>query len=169
MLPPLVLTGGPAVGKSTTARRLARERPRAAVLDVDDLRQLVTVGGAAPWEGPEGVRQQRLGVLNACAVASNFLTAGFDVVIADVLDIDTCALYRELLPSCLIVRLVTSWSEALRRAATRQVFLTDDEFAMLHRHDGEQPPPVDVTLQVDGLSPTEQGDAVASVWLEGLR
>jgi len=58
----LLLTGGPAVGKSSTAGLLARSRPRAAVIDVDDVRQLVVSGGAAPWEGEEGRRQQHLGV-----------------------------------------------------------------------------------------------------------
>jgi hypothetical protein len=123
-VPPLVLTGGPAVGKSTTARGLLTERRRAALIEVDDIRQLVAVGGSAPWEGAEGMRQQRLGVQNACAVAGNFVTANIDVVIADVVNPDTCALYRTLLPSCLIVRLVVSWPEAGRRAATRRMYLT---------------------------------------------
>lgn len=39
VLLPLVLTGGPAVGKSTTAGALARARERAAVVDVDDVEQ----------------------------------------------------------------------------------------------------------------------------------
>jgi hypothetical protein len=55
MYPPLVLTGGPAVGKSTTANLFARRRPRAAVVDVDDVRQLVVSGAAAPWDGAEGL------------------------------------------------------------------------------------------------------------------
>jgi hypothetical protein len=59
---PLVLTGGPAVGKSATARLVALSRPLAAVIDVDEIRQLVISGHAAPWEGQEGRRQHRLGV-----------------------------------------------------------------------------------------------------------
>ena len=66
MGPPLVLTGGPAVGKSTTANHVARRYARAAVIEVDDVRQLVVSGAAAPWDGAEGVAQQRLGVDNAC-------------------------------------------------------------------------------------------------------
>lgn len=53
---PLVLTGGPAVGKTATGRWLAGQRPRAAYLDVDDLRQLVVAGAEAPWRGQEGPR-----------------------------------------------------------------------------------------------------------------
>jgi shikimate kinase len=63
---PLVLTGGPAVGKSTTGRLLARRFTRAAFIDVDDIRQLVIAGSAAPWEGAEGLAQQELGVLRLC-------------------------------------------------------------------------------------------------------
>jgi dephospho-CoA kinase len=52
--PPLVLTGPPAEGKSSAARSLAAARARCAVIEVDDLRQLVRSGAAAPWEGDAG-------------------------------------------------------------------------------------------------------------------
>jgi hypothetical protein len=81
-LPPLVLTGGPAAGKSTTAHALAARRTRCAVVDVDDVRQLVVSGAAAPWEGLEGREQQRLGVTNACGLARNFLAPDSDHRIA---------------------------------------------------------------------------------------
>jgi shikimate kinase len=38
---PLILTGAPAVGKTTCGRALAVERDRAAYIDVDDIRQLI--------------------------------------------------------------------------------------------------------------------------------
>jgi dephospho-CoA kinase len=38
---PLILTGGPAVGKTTFGRALAVERDRAAYIDMDDIRQLI--------------------------------------------------------------------------------------------------------------------------------
>ncbi len=57
MRPILVLTGGPAVGKSTTASLVARQCARAAVIDVDDVRQFVVSGAAAPWDGAEGLAQ----------------------------------------------------------------------------------------------------------------
>lgn len=65
---PLVLTDGPAVGESVTARVLARGREECAFIDVDDVRQLVFAGGAAPWQGSDGREQQRLGVAHACAL-----------------------------------------------------------------------------------------------------
>ena len=58
---PLLLTGPPAAGKSTTARVLADSLPVAAMIDVDDIRQLVVAGHAAPWDGEAGLLQQRLG------------------------------------------------------------------------------------------------------------
>jgi len=61
LLPPLLLTGGPAAGKTVTARFLAETTPRTGYLDVDDIRQLVKNGGAAPWDGTEGKAQQVLG------------------------------------------------------------------------------------------------------------
>jgi hypothetical protein len=162
--PPLVLTGGPAVGKSTTSRRIAEARPRCAVIDVDHVRQLVVSGHAAPWQGGEGARQQRLGVTNSCALSRNFLAAGFEVIIADVLTPATAKLYRQELPGCLIVHLVVSRTEAVRRAATRSVWLTEDEFNALHDADVSHPPGSDIRLQVDRLDVVGQADAVDARW-----
>lgn len=161
---PLVLTGGPAVGKTTCGRALAGERPRAAFVDVDDVRQLVVSGAAAPWAGVEGRDQHGLGVRNASALASNFLRAGFDVVIADVLSPETARIYREALPGCLVVHLQISLAGAQRRAATRTVYLTTDEFEALHRADAESPPESDVVLPVDGLTVEEQLSALRALW-----
>ena len=97
MHPPLLLTGGPAAGKSATSRRLVESLRRAAVIDVDDIRHLVVAGHAAPWEGTEGQRQQRIGVENACDLARRFLHEGVDVVLCDVISHETAALYRDLL------------------------------------------------------------------------
>ena len=162
----LVLTGGPAVGKSVTARGVAGGRSTCAVIDVDDVRQLVVTGAAAPWEGAEGRRQQRLGVRNACSLARNFLAAGIEVVVADVLTPETCDLYRQELPGCLIVHLVVGFPEAVRRAASRKVWLTDDEFRMLHEADTSDPPPADHRIQVDTLDLQKQIEQVARVWDE---
>lgn len=162
--PPLVSTGGPAVGKSSTAVELAKMRARAAVIDVDDIRQLVVSGAAAPWQGTEGRRQQLLGVENASALARNFVKAQVDVVIADVLTPETAPRYRRLLPGCLIVHLVVDLAEAQRRAATRKVHLTPEEFAELHHNDRSMPPPADWVLHVDELDLTAQVQLIDGVW-----
>lgn len=166
-LPPLILTGGPAVGKSVTARSLAQGRPRCAFIDVDDVRQLVIAGAAAPWEGLEGRKQQRLGVTNACGMARNFLAMGIEVVVADVLTPETSELYRRELPSCVIVHLTVDLPEAMRRAASRAVWLTDDEFRMLHEADTTNPPDADHRIQVGTLDVQHQTDKVASLWGNG--
>jgi len=151
------------VGKSTTARLLALAIPRAAVVDVDDVRQLIVSGGAAPWQGPEGLAQQRLGVENACSLARNFQAAGFDVILADVLTPVTLESYRQRLSGCLIVRLRVSPQEARLRAATRTVYLTDAEFADLHDQDRDDPPPADHHLDVTDLTIEEQVAAVTAL------
>lgn len=162
--PPLVLTGAPAVGKSVTGRTLAGQRDLRAFIDVDDLRQLVVAGGAAPWDGDSGFALQRLGALNACALAGNFLAHGIEVVVADVLTPATASIYLEHLAECRIVHLTVSWTEALRRAGTRAVWLTDDEFRMLHESDAVSPPPAHHRLGVDGLTIRDQVLLVDRFW-----
>jgi predicted kinase len=133
----LVLTGPPAVGKTTIGRLLVRDRPRGVLVDIDDVRHMVVAGHAAPWDGAEGHRQQRLGVINGCGLARTFAGHGYDVVIVDVLTNETAELYRELLDDPLIVQLAVSYPEALRRAHSRKVFLTWDEFRDLHDQEAE--------------------------------
>lgn len=161
---PLVLTGGPAAGKTTTGRRLAEKRPRAAFVDVDDLRQLVVAGAEPLWGGEEGVAQHRLAALNACLLARSFVRYRFDVVIADVLTPQTARVYRSQLPGCLLVHLVVPFAEAQRRAAMRHRWLTDEEFRELHRNDASSPPVVDHRLGVGKLSFEEQLAVVEELW-----
>jgi predicted kinase len=159
-----MLTGGPAAGKSTTGRLLAQTRPRAALIDVDDVRQFIVSGAAAPWEGDEGRRQQHLGVENACGLTRRFLEAEVDVVIADVLTPDTAEIYSTLLPDVVIVHLRVSLDEARRRAAMRPTYISELEFVTLHTSDQEFPPAAHHRLDVDGLGPSAQAEAVKRLW-----
>jgi hypothetical protein len=152
------------VGKSVTAHALADSRQRCAFIDVDDVRQLVVAGAVAPWEGEEGREQQRLGVTNACSLARNFLAIGIEVVVADVLTPETCDLYKRELPGCLIVHMTVGLPEAIRRAASRKIWLTDDEFRMLHEADATNPPDADHRIQVDTLDLQSQTEKVARLW-----
>jgi hypothetical protein len=154
------------VGKTTTGRTLAAARPAAAFIDLDDVRQFVVAGHAPVWE-PDGPRQTALAVRSACAVARNLLAEGFDVVLADVLDPGTAAAYRAELPGVLLVHLRVPFVEASRRAATRPVWLTEEEFAWLHRRDAADPPAVDVRLDVGGMDLPAQVAAVEEVWGRG--
>jgi hypothetical protein len=131
---------------------------------VDDVRQLVVSGAAAPWEGLEGRKQQRLGVVNACGLARNFLAMDVEVVIADVLTPETSALYRQELADCLIVHMTMGLPEALRRAAARRIWLTDEEFRMLHEADATNPPDSDHRIAVGALDLRNQTDQVARLW-----
>ena len=161
---PLVLTGGPAAGKTTTGRRLAEGRPRAAFVDVDDVRQFVVAGAEPLWGGEEGVAQHRLAALNGCLLARSLVRHRFDVVVADVLTPQTARDYRSELPDCLLVHLVVPFAEAQRRAAMRHRWLTDEEFRELHRNDANWPPEVDHSLEVGELSFEEQLAVVEEVW-----
>jgi len=161
---PLLLTGPPAAGKSTTARVLADSLPLAAMIDVDDIRQLVVAGHAAPWDGEAGRLQQRLGVENTCDLARRFVSSGIEVVITDVLTLRTAELYRALLPSVLIVQLRISVGEARRRATLRPVHLTDDEFEQLHREQPTDAELYDRVVDVDGLDVSAQVAAVRDCW-----
>lgn len=163
-LRPLLLTGPPAAGKSTTARALAARLPLAAVLDVDDIRQLVVSGHAAPWDGPAGAEQQRIGVENTCDLARRFSGAGIPVVIADVVSPATAALYRSCLTAVMIIHLRISLEEARRRASQRPVHLTDAEFGMLHRDHPDDPALYDHVIEVDGLDLEAQVEAVRCLW-----
>ncbi|WP_431873735.1 hypothetical protein [Micromonospora marina] len=162
---PLVLTGGPAIGKSTRGRLLAERQARVSFIDVDDVRQLVVAGADAPWRSPHGTAQAALAAENSCGLAQRFQAHGFDVVIVDVLTPATSIIYRQHLPSCLIVHLRASLDEARRRASTRRVWLTDEEFDMLHRRDQESPPDVDVRVEVVDLGVEQQVAAVTAFWL----
>lgn len=64
---------------------VAQLRERCAVIEVDDLRQMLVRPHTPPWDGAEGLRQQRLGIVNASLMATTFAVDGAEVVIADVL------------------------------------------------------------------------------------
>ena len=101
---------------------------------------------------------------NACSLARNFVAMGIEVVVADVLTPETCDLYRRELPGCLIVHMTVDFPEAIRRAASRKVWLTDHEFRMLHEADAANPPHADHRIQVDTLDMQNQTEKVARLW-----
>lgn len=69
----LILTGPAGAGKNTIASLLTKQRTKCVVIDVDVVRWMVAQPHKAPWNGEEGVKQQELGVENACLLAKNFL------------------------------------------------------------------------------------------------
>lgn len=167
MRPPLLLTGPPAAGKSTTALALARSATAAAMIDVDDLRHLVVAGHAAPWEGGRGRRQQELGVENACDLARRFHQNQIEVVLTDFVTPATAAIYRRCLPGVRLVRLALPLVEARRRARLRPVHLRDQEFEDLFAFDATNELAVDHVVDVAALDPDQQADAVRWLWSAG--
>lgn len=163
MLRPLVLSGGPAAGKTTCGRALAAARERAAFVDADDVRQLVVAGDVPLWSGAEGRAQHALAARNVGALGSNLLAAGFEVTVADVVTTDTLPVYRAALPGCFVVHLAIDLDAARERAATRPVYLTADEFELLHRTTAV-PPAVDAVLDVSEMPLAEQIDRLRHLW-----
>jgi len=82
----IIITGPPASGKSTITKRLAELADKGAVINVDDLRDMIKAGQVKPWEQKNEAKEQiLLGTKNACTLAKNLLEAGFDVFIDDVI------------------------------------------------------------------------------------
>lgn len=91
----LLVAGPPAAGKNTVGEQLCALRERAALVDVDQIRQLVRAPYVAPWEGEEGRRQYRLGIRNACTLAKVLHEDGCDVVMVDVAPPEVLNLYDQ--------------------------------------------------------------------------
>lgn len=125
-----------------------------------------TSSGALNLHEAEGGAQQLLGAQNASALAHNFLRVGFNVVLADVVTPRTLTEYRTLLPAVMVIRLRTSRTEAWRRARTRTLHLTDEEFEHLHQDQESSGLAVDHDLEVSELDLEDQVGAVRRLWME---
>jgi hypothetical protein len=105
----------------------------------------------------------RLAAVHACLLMSSFTEAGFAVIATDVLLWDTGAVYRSHAARPLIVHVAVSLDEALRRAATRRVHLTDAEFR--HLHDSEQGADfADAEVDATGLTVPQLTAALGELW-----
>jgi predicted kinase len=84
----LILFGGPAgAGKSTLARAWCATRPRAAHVELDEVRHLIVAGRADPQApGAPQSEQYALSVRACCALARVFLEDAYDVAVDDVLE-----------------------------------------------------------------------------------
>lgn len=160
---PLILSGGPAAGKTTCGRILAASCSQAAYIDADDVRQLVVSGGRTLWSGKEGEAQHELSAHNVVVLAQNFMGAGFDVVIADFLTRESLAVYRAALPEAFVIQLKLPLNEARRRSRTRTEYLTSGEFDLLHQRAAKNIA-ADLVLDVTGMSIKDQSAAIQEVW-----
>ena len=89
----LIVSGTPGAGKTTVSRLVAERLERSARIDLDVLAQLMVNGWAklldehGNWNpSPEGKRQLRLRMINACSVANNFAEAAFTPVMDTVVE-----------------------------------------------------------------------------------
>lgn len=162
-LRPLILSGGPAVGKSSCGRTLALERGRAAHIDADDIRQLVVAGEETLWSGPEGEAQLLLAARNVSTIGRNFVEAGFDLTVADIVTAASLPVYRAELPDCFVIHLQITLDGARERAATRRVYLTDEEFDLLHAMVAN-PPDIDLVVNVEGMTSEQQLAVIRKAW-----
>ena len=131
----LILSGPTAAGKNTVGRVLAQRRLRCAVVDFDAVRAMFVQPHHAPWQGSEGRAQQLLGVQLVSRLAGEFASAGWDVIILDVLTMETAAIYRHILQPFAprIVQLLPSFAELELRFHNRGPCLTADEFTAVYR------------------------------------
>jgi chloramphenicol 3-O-phosphotransferase len=151
----VVLFGGPAgSGKSSLARAWCATRPRAAHVELDEVRDLILSGRADPQEQSAlQAEQYRLAVAATCALAHVFSADGYDVALDDVLEPEAFDRYwrarLEGLPWRLVV-VLPSLEEALRRAAEREKRVREEHIRAQHARcagwDG------DVRLDTTGLA-----------------
>lgn len=91
-----LITGPAGAGKSTVAKEVAKKFDRAAVVNVDSLRGSIISGRVKEWPwNEESKLQVELGAENACALAKNFLSKGFSVIIDDVIGKSLFNYYKE--------------------------------------------------------------------------
>ena len=90
----VIVTGMPGAGKSTVTDLAAHLLPKAAQVRGDDMNQMIK-SGYVGWMGKpadEALRQDELCNRNMCALARNFIDAGFtvlmDTVLADRAELD---------------------------------------------------------------------------------
>ncbi len=83
-----IITGPCGVGKSTISKLLAKHIKKSAYIGVDILREeMIKNGKVSPFSYKgESKRQVDLGTKNSSDLANNFLRAGFNVFIDDVLE-----------------------------------------------------------------------------------
>lgn len=150
----IVLTGPAAAGKNTIAQILSQKREKCAILDVDIVRWMYRHPHKAPWDGEEGIAQQKFGVENACLLAKNFANKSIDVIILDVVVNETAKLYREFLPEVKIILLLPSFKEAYKRFTERAHTISEDEFTLIYEWE-EKLTIYDQKIDNTNLSPEE--------------
>jgi len=91
-----LITGPSGVGKSTVSKEVAKKFNKTAMVNGDYLRHSIISGYAKPWPwNEESKLQVELSAENACALAKNFLSKGFNVIIDDMIGKSLFNYYKE--------------------------------------------------------------------------
>jgi adenylate kinase family enzyme len=130
----LLLTGPPASGKNTIAELLAKRLERCAAIDVDELRSMIVQPDNLTWESRERAAQEDLVVKNACSLAKNFMEAGFDVVISDVITERSLETYKRALSKTTVktILLLPTENEIMGRLLSRPDYLSRGEVTSVY-------------------------------------
>nr|WP_129666559.1 AAA family ATPase [Phytoactinopolyspora endophytica] len=127
----LIITGAPGAGKSTVSLMVSQALVRSALLNGDQLNEMIVRGRVWALGEPadEAARQVRLCNQNLCALATNFADSGFTPVIDWIIpDRQQLDFYLHTLSPrrVLVVVLAPSIDVCRRRNATRDA---DEQFA----------------------------------------
>ena len=115
-----VISGPPAVGKSTVSKLIANSLPRSALISGDQVHHIIVGGHLAPWKD-EG--QDNLTWKNIVELTKNFVDFGLDVVIDAVVFPSKMKYLKDAIGK--------------RDAITKYVILLADKSSLLQR-DGER-------------------------------
>lgn len=130
----LIITGPAGAGKNTIGYLLAKRRKKCAVIDVDMIRWMLCQPHIAPWEGTEGIVQQKLSIINTCMLAANFAKEDCDVVILDVVTNDSAQVYKDNLLNFPLktILLLPTFEETQKRLQSRTSRISKDEERMIY-------------------------------------
>lgn len=134
----LVLAGPPAVGHNTIAELVCSLLDRAALIDLDEVREMIRAPQGLPGDGGDGDDLYRLSIAAGCSMACEMDRAGFNVLLVDVVPPETLDDYRRRLSETsgyAIVLLLTGVEELIRRDIERDPDPNPDEESLARWHE----------------------------------
>lgn len=157
----LILTGPTAAGKNSIAKEVAKRLSSAAIVDFDLVRSMFVKPHWTPWDGVEGLGQQRLGIEMACDIAKKFASNGYFVIILDVLTFLRAGIYLDSLAAYnpKILQILPTFEENKNRFYARGRCLTDKQFISVYQQQSDFDQ-IDSRIDNTKLSPTELAEII---------